>query len=146
MITSDRGLALIKSFEACSLTGYADVGGVPTIGWGHTGPNVRVGATITQATADALLRMDLCYAEIALVGLALNQNQFDALVSLVFNIGGANFSGSTLRRFLKQGNHAAAARQFLVWDNVHGKEVAGLKRRREAECKLFMTPVVRGVT
>ena len=99
MKVSDNGLALIKKFEGCRLTAYADVGGVWTIGWGQTGPDVVEGLTITQAQADARLRAEVDrFAEGVLSGLKVpvNQNQFDALVSFAYNVGLGAFRSSTL--------------------------------------------------
>jgi lysozyme len=88
MNISQTGINLIKSYEGCVLFGYKDPIGVPTIGWGHTG-GVVVGQRITQAKADDLLNQDLVKFVKAVndLGLTLNQNQFDALVSFSFNCG-----------------------------------------------------------
>ena len=139
MRTSDRGIALIKSFESCRLEAYLDVRGIPTIGWGHTGHSIKPGDTWTQDIADAWLRMDLFYPELAARGFPwLGQNQFDALASLIFNIGYSAFRGSHLRMKLVDKDVAGAADQFLVWDHADGAVVPGLLRRREAERALFL--------
>jgi lysozyme len=140
----DAGLKLTKSFEGLSLSAYADQGGVWTIGYGHTGPGVHAGLTITQEQADAFLESDVAAAVTAvnrLVTSAINQNQFDALVDFAFNLGVASLSQSTLLRDVNAGNFAAAGPQFLLWDHVHGVVVPGLLRRRQAEETLFNTPV-----
>lgn len=143
MITSDTGIDLIKQFEGCELEAYPDpaTGGDPwTIGYGHTGPDVQPGLVISEDEADALLRKDLAKFE-RVVSLAVNgvtQNQFDALVSLVFNIGQGNFRSSTLLRKLSEGDDAGAADQFLRWNRAAGKIMKGLTRRREAERELFL--------
>ncbi len=172
MITSDLGIKLIKASESCVLTAYPDPASplgractsrglrgteyrkVPrwqllkadpvTIGWGHTGSSVKLGDVHTQETADALLRMDLKYAEYALFGLELNQNQFDALVSFIFNEGAKAFRDSTLAKRLRAGDFVGAADQFLRWDHAGGRIVAGLTNRRKAERALFLTPVEEG--
>jgi lysozyme len=100
---SQTGINLIKSYEGCVLFGYKDPVGVPTIGWGHTG-GVVVGQRITQAKADDLLNQDLVRFVKAVndLGLTLNQNQFDALVSFAYNCGGGNLKTLTANRTLSQ--------------------------------------------
>ena len=88
------GLALIKRFESCRLTAYLDQHGIPTIGWGHTGPEVHMGLVWSQAEADAVMLTDLHTVVNAImrhVDVALNQNQFDALVSFIYNVGADGF-------------------------------------------------------
>lgn len=146
MRTGSAGIALIKRFEGCRLQAYPDpaTGGEPiTIGVGHTG-GVKLGDTITQEEADELLHGDLIHAEddiARLVKAPLNQNEYDALVSLVFNIGGTNFAMSTLLKHLNAWRYDDAANQFLVWNKAAGKVMQGLIRRREAERKLFLEPI-----
>lgn len=142
MKTSQRGIDLIKSFEGLRLTAYPDpgTGGDPwTIGYGHT-KGVKPGMKITENRAEELLRDDLAEFEAALNGLVkvrLCQHQFDALVSLVFNIGPGAFSDSTLLRLLNAGLYDDAALQFVRWNKGGGKVLSGLTRRRMAERKLF---------
>lgn len=138
------GLALIKSFEGCQLTAYRCPAGVWTIGYGSTGPQVIPGKKITQLEAEGLLRSDLKRFEqgVSALGVELNENQFSALVSLAFNIGVENLRRSTLVKDLRAGDFASAADQFLVWDKAHGRSLPGLVRRRAAERKLFLAPVI----
>lgn len=134
------GLALIKSFEQCRLTAYQDQRGRWTIGWGHTGPEVVQGLEWTQEQADAALLSDLHTAVNAVmrdVDVAINQNQFDALVSFAFNVGETAFVGSTLLRLLNGGYPNLAASEFPKWDHVGRAVSAGLLRRCEAEQQLF---------
>jgi len=134
------GLALTEQFEGCRLTAYQDVVGVWTIGYGHTGPDVSPGLTITQDKAAQLLQQDVASAAACVnqaVSVALNQDEFDALVDFVFNVGRGAFQGSTMLRDLNSGDFADAAEQFDKWDHAGGKVVAGLLRRREAEQALF---------
>lgn len=144
MKVSTRGIDLIKKAEGERLTAYVCPAGVLTIGVGHTGPDVKRGQTITAAQSDALLRKDLAHFEVAVakaVKVPLTQNQFDALVSLVFNIGAGNFASSTLLRKLNAGDYAGAAAQFGAWNKgrVGGKltVLPGLTTRRKAEAALF---------
>lgn len=134
-----KGLELIKSFEGCRLEAYICPAGVPTIGYGHT-HGVRLGQIISQKQADDLLFEDLdqfVKAVNRLVIVPLNQNQFDALVSFVFNIGIVAFASSTLLRLLNQQAYNGAADQFKRWNKGGGKVLKGLVRRRQAEEDLF---------
>jgi len=139
---SDPGLALTKQFEGLQLTAYQDQTGKWTIGYGHTGPDVVSGMTITEEQAEALLQSDVAGAVTHVnnaVTAEINQNHFDALVDFAFNLGCATLTNSTLLRVLNQGDFASAAAQFLVWDHAGGVVVPGLLRRRTAEMNLFQT-------
>jgi lysozyme len=134
------GLALTESEEGLRLTAYQDVRGVWTVGWGHTGPDVHEGLTITQGQAEALLRADIAHAVATVnrfVKVPLTQTEFDALVDFTYNAGCGAFEGSTMLKDLNAGDYAAAADQFEVWDKAGGETVADLLRRREAEERLF---------
>lgn len=133
--TNEAGLQLIESFEGLRLTSYQDSVGVWTIGYGHT-QGVHQGQTITQAQAQAFLQQDLGVAEAAVNGhnLTLTDNQFAALVSFTFNLGGGN-----LNKLLSQGMPAVADR-ILLFDHAGGKQLPGLTRRRTAERALYLTP------
>jgi len=114
---SDNGLALTKSFEGLRLTAYQDCGGVWTIGYGHTGPDVHAGLTITEADADAWLRTDVSEAVTCVnraVNVPITQNQFDALVDFCFNCGRGSLLQSTLLRKLNIGDFTGAAEQFAL--------------------------------
>ncbi len=141
---SDNCYNLIKRFEGCKLTAYPDpgTGGDPwTIGYGHT-KDVRPGLSITQAQADAYLVKDAQWAADAVnekVTVDLSQNQFDALVCFVFNIGGTNFGKSTLLRKLNAGDTLGASLEFLKWNKAGMTELPGLTKRRAAEQSLFLS-------
>ncbi|MBO5136446.1 MAG: lysozyme [Clostridia bacterium] len=153
MQTGKAGLELIKSFEGLGLKAYLCPSGVLTIGYGHTGmvrgSKITPQTTITPEEAEALLKEDLKHYEKAvnsLVKVPLNSNQFDALVSFVFNIGINAFSTSTLLTLLNNGDYKGASQQFKRWIYVGGKKVLeGLKNRRTAEEKLFNTPVLKAL-
>lgn len=137
---SKKGLELTESFEACKLTAYQDVKGVWTIGWGHTGPDVHPGLTITQEQAEQFLALDVNWANNVVNGLvhaSLTQSEHDALVDFVFNVGAGNFTHSTMLKELNGGNMVMAALEFEKWDMAGGTVVAGLLRRREAEERMF---------
>lgn len=138
--TSDSGVDLIKSFEKLRLKAYKPTPeDVWTCGWGST-KGVTESTVWTEEEADEHLRKDLLVAERcvnASVFVDLTQLEFDALVSLVFNIGCGAFRGSTLLRLLNDSRHDDAAQQFGRWNKQAGKELAGLTRRREAEKELF---------
>jgi lysozyme len=142
-VISDRGLTLISEFEGLSLSAYPDpaTGGEPwTIGYGHTG-GVKPGDTCTQEQALEWLRSDTSEAEACVdahVVPELTQEQRDALISFVYNLGCLAFRGSTLLRLLNAGDVAGAAGQFKRWNRAGDHVMAGLTRRREAEAELFM--------
>lgn len=136
------GLALIKEYEGYEGHAYLDTGGVPTIGYGHT-RGVKMGASCTPEQAEVWLREDLASAEAdvsKLVKVPLTDNQFAALVSFTFNLGGAQLGKSTLLKFLNAGNYAGAGSQFQFWVFDNGKKLAGLIKRRAAEAALWSVP------
>jgi lysozyme len=150
MQISARGLDALKKYEALRLTMYDDSGGACTIGYGHlvhkgrTGTNPKAEAPfvggISENIAADLLLQDTRTAQgsvKAFVSVPLAQHQFDALVSLVFNIGGQAFRTSTLLKRLNNQDYIGAARQFDVWVNDNGKRVPGLVNRRAQERKMF---------
>jgi lysozyme len=137
---SSTGLALTRSFEGLRLEAYRDCAGVWTIGYGHTGPEVRAGQRITEAQAEALLRADLATALRCVRGalkVPISNDQFDALVDFCFNAGRGNFLSSTLLRDLNRGDFASAAAQFGLWVHAGAQVAPGLVRRRAAEAALF---------
>lgn len=140
MKLSPAGVALIQSFEKCRLHAYLPTpNDVPTIGWGST-EDVRMGDVWTQEQADERFMRDIEWAEDCVnkaVTAQLRQNEFDACVSLCFNIGCAAFGKSTLARMLNAGDYDGAAAQFARWDKQKGQVLAGLTRRRAAEAALF---------
>ena len=112
-----------------------------TIGYGHTGADVREGLTIPLSEAERLLTRDLRTSEWhvnRLVQVKLTQNQFDALVSFVYNVGGDAFAKSTMLRLLNAGDYVGAANQFQRWNKDNGKVVDGLTNRRRKEYELFL--------
>ena len=146
MKTSQAGIALIQRFESCKLSAYQDSVGVWTIGYGHTGNvygrPVSAGMSITVQDAEALLKADLSIAEKGITT-ALNQpvtqSQFDALVSLAFNVGVDATAKSTLLKLLNNGEVMLAAKEFPRWDMAGGTHLLGLLRRRVAEMQLFLS-------
>lgn len=146
MKTSSEGIYLMHKYESCSLVAYPDpaTGGAPwTIGWGHTGPDVKPGMVITQEQADQMFA-DRLAREFepgvvkALAGASVTQKEFDALVCFAYNVGLANLRSSTLLRLVKAGDKRGAANQFLRWDKAAGKRMLGLYRRRVSERALFL--------
>jgi len=141
---SVAGQTLIQTFEALRLQAYQDIRGVWTIGWGHTGPEVVQGLTWTQAQATTAFQEDILWAAKAvqdLVTVILNQNQFDGLVSFVFNIGVEAFEHSTLLVLLNDGNFEGAALQFGRWIHAGSIISSGLINRRKSEANLFQLAV-----
>jgi lysozyme len=142
--TSVHGIFLIKRFEGLRLRAYRDIVGVWTIGFGDT-ENVRRGQTITVAEAERRLLSRLAkdfepYVNRMATIAPTTQNQFDAMVSLAYNIGAGAFSKSTLARLHQSGQYAKAALQFGRWNRAGGKYVAALAFRRTAEQSLYLTP------
>ncbi|HHX6500944.1 TPA: lysozyme [Pseudomonas aeruginosa] len=141
MNISKAGLDLIKEFEGLRLSAYQDSVGVWTIGYGHT-RTAKQGMSITGDQADALLIADLSDAEDDVeryVRQDMRQNEFDALVSLIFNIGGSNFSRSTMLRLINEKAEAwKIGAEFLKWVYAKGRKLPGLERRRLAERNLYL--------
>lgn len=144
MKTSQAGIDLITAHEGCVLHAYPDpaTGGWPyTIGFGST-RNVQPGMVITHDQAVERLKEDLEDSErtiTRLVTAQLDQHQFDALVSFVFNVGAGNFTKSTLLKKLNAHDFAGASQEFLKFTRAAGKVMKGLTIRREAERRLFLS-------
>jgi lysozyme len=141
MRLSAEGLELVKRWEGYRQRTYLDIAGFPTIGYGH-----RLLASesfsngIEEAQANEILACDVRGAEQAvtrLVKVALTQNQFDALVDFVFNLGQGKFATSTLLKELNSGHYDTAREQLLRWDRAGAQENANLKARRKSEFDLW---------
>ncbi len=134
-----EGLALIKKFEGCELEAYQCSAGVWTIGYGHT-KGVAPGDSVSQEEAEQMLVDELHEYESYVneyVTVALSQNQFDALVSWVYNLGPANLKASTMLKVLNSGEYEDVPAQMKRWNKAGGKVLEGLIRRREAEACLY---------
>lgn len=145
MAVSLFGIDLICGFEGKRLVAYDDGVGVWTIGFGTTiypnGTKVKKGDVCTESQAKEYMAHDLKKFELAVnaaVTVPLNQNQFDALVSLAYNIGTNAFKNSTLVKKLNAGDYRGAADQFDVWVNAGGKRMQGLVNRRAREKALYL--------
>lgn len=154
MKSSPNCRALIQHYESCVLTAYPDpkTGGDPwTVGWGATGPGIGPGVVWTQYRADERLVADITErdedASLA-IHVPITQGQFDAFVSILFNVGHGsktrdgiirlkNGSPSTLLRQLNASNHGAARAEFAKWISPGSNVTRGLKRRRRAEQALY---------
>ena len=138
MKTSQAGIDLIKKFEGCRLKAYKPVAAEPcyTIGYGHYGSDVLPNMVISQAQAEELLKQDLVKYENSVngLGLQLNQNQFDALVSFAYNCGSGNLKRLTRGRTLQQ-----IADAMLSYNKGSGQVLPGLTKRRQAERALFLS-------
>ena len=145
MTISPDGLKLLREHEGVRKDVYLDPIGLPTGGVGHLlkGDEIEkfpVGTILSDEQVDEWLRQDVREAEEAverLVSARLTQNQFDALVSFVFNVGSGNFERSQLRRLLNAGKVDLAAQQFNRWVFAGGRRFRGLERRRGDEAELF---------
>lgn len=139
----DAAIQIVKQFEGLRFVAYPDpaTGGKPyTVGYGHTA-GVFKDTHIDTHMAEKLLRLDLeeCLRCVdKRVKVPLNSNELSALLSFIFNLGCAAFSGSTLLKHLNAGDRSLAADEFLRWDKAAGKRLAGLTRRRSAERDLFL--------
>lgn len=144
MKTGKEGKNVIKMFEGFSAFPYLCPAGVLTIGFGTTRVNgnpVSKNHRVTVDEANVLLEQDLKSFEKSinsLVKVELTQNQFDALVSFVYNLGAENFKKSTLLKKINASEFEEAAEEFLKWNKAGGKVLPGLTRRREAERTLFL--------
>ncbi len=142
---NESGIELIKHFESLRLKAYQDSVDVWTIGWGHTGlthkdGTVHEGREITEDEAVVLLKRDLKTFEETVercVDININDNQFAALVSFAFNLGGTNLRRSTLLKKLNAEQHFNASKEFKKWSKAGGKRLGGLVRRRISERNLF---------
>lgn len=143
MKLSQRGIDLIKQFEGYSSKAYPDpaTGGAPwTIGYGTT-KGVKPGMVITAQQAEKMLRDDVAKFESGVSSLITSpttQGQFDAMVSLAYNIGLGNFGKSTLLKKHNARCYTCAADQFRVWNRANGKVMNGLTKRRAAEREVYM--------
>lgn len=145
MKTNQAGLDIIKKWEGFRERAYQDTGGVWTIGYGTTamagvGISPSRGILITKEQAEDYLRKYLVKVEaqiMSMVSVPLNENQFSALVSFVYNIGPTQFRGSTLLKKLNTGDYEGAANEFKRWNKDNGKVLNGLVARRKDEEALF---------
>ena len=151
MKLSKQGADMIKGFEGCVLKAYRCPANVLTIGYGHTGPDVTKGLLWTQQQADEAFAADVerfergvstavghaIWCE-AVEPYAVEQDRFDALVSLAFNIGMQAFHKSTLLKRLMACDLDGAAEQFTVWNKAKGKFNPGLLARRTKEMRIFL--------
>ena len=140
MTTSNQGKNLIKEAEGLRLDAYRCPAGIPTIGWGHT-KGVKLGQHITVQQAEDMLVEDIAPIERLLNGLKINfrQEQFDALVSWIFNFGEGKFKGSTMyKRIIANAKDEEITDQLVKWINAAGRPLLGLMKRRVAEVNLFI--------
>jgi len=154
MQMSDHGLELIKQWEGFENKLYKDSAGLPTIGVGHlltrselssgkifiNGVSVQYAGGLSDQQVLDLLSQDVNPAAQLVtnrVTVTLNQNQFDALTSFIFNVGGAAFVGSTVLKLLNQGQYDEVPAQLRRWNKAGGQVVQGLINRRENEIKLW---------
>lgn len=150
MKTSDEGLALIKASEGLRLKSYPDpaTGGEPfTVGYGTTSSagvgKISKGMVITKVQAESMLVRSLDAYErgvMKVLAKVPTQHQFDAMVSLAYNIGIARFASSSVVKAFNAGDHARAGQAFLMWNKAAGRVMPGLTRRRQAERDLFLKP------
>jgi len=141
MKIGEQGLDLIRKYEGLRLKAYICPGGKLTIGYGHTGIDVKPGMTIDNAQADALLLKDVERFEKSvndMVDVEMTQEMFDALVCFAFNLGAGSLKSSTLLKKLNANDKLGAAEEFLKWNKAQGKVLKGLTARRQGERTLFL--------
>ena len=142
MEISEEGMNLIKNFEGLRLEAYKCSAGKWTIGYGHTGMDIKKGMIITKEQAEKYFMQDILIHSnnvSKLVKISLTQKEFDALVSFEYNIGYGNFSKSTMLKLLNSGNKQDAIKEFDKWIYAGGKEINGLKIRRAKEKAYFIS-------
>lgn len=146
MIITDRGIELIKKFEGFSAKPYLCAAGVPTIGYGSTyyenGVSVSLkDSEITEEWAEELLLSTLDVYEKAINSMVIShisQNQYDALVSFVYNVGVTNFKKSSILKIVNvDPNDPKIATEFGRWVRANGKIIKGLVKRRQLEAELY---------
>ena len=143
MFINERGLSLIKSFESLQLKSYVCPAGKWTLGYGHTGTDVKPNQTITTAEAEELLLKDIENFNIHiqhLITAQLNENQFSALVSFTFNVGIDNLKSSTLLKKVNSNpSNPTIKNEFLKWVYANKSILNGLVKRRTAESDLYIS-------
>jgi len=144
MTISQKGIDLIKKFEGLRLKAYKDSGGIYTIGYGHTGEEAQPGNIITYKEAEILLRKDLQYAidSINSINIELTQNQFDALCSLVYNMGFSRLVNRYSYLFNMIKANPYNEKIIALWEitgikDKRGKIIKGLQLRRKLETQLY---------
>lgn len=142
MTPSPRIVAFIRDYEQCRLKAYMPTPhDRPTIGWGSTGPDIKLGMVWTQVQADEHFAADLAKFSAGVSGAIgrapTTQAQFDALVSFAYNCGIAALNSSTLLKLHKAGEHEGAAQQFGRWNKQKGVVLNGLTKRRTAEAAIY---------
>ena len=155
MKISKQGIDLIKHFESYEMKAYKCPADVWTIGWGFTridGVKVKRGDSMTLEEADKELIKQLKIYENVVKKVIMiektNQNQYDSLVSLCYNIGGSSFRKSDIVQLVNSRNFIGACRIFNLWSKVAGKRSKGLLRRRMSERNLFCSwpnPIVKDI-
>ena len=140
MTTTEILFEKLMEMEGLRLTAYRDAAGVLTIGYGHTGKDVREGDRISPFWAKEMLEKDVAEAEKAVKELhvARTEGQLDALVSFAFNLGIGRLKGSTLLRVIRKGGtRNQIKKEFKRWVYAGGKRLRGLELRREWEARRF---------
>lgn len=140
LFLSAAGLGLIKVHEGTIPQVYKDPVGILTVCTGHVSPGLKLGDRFTAAQCEQLLRQDTAAAQSTIkrvVKVPVTQEQYDALTSLVFNIGGTAFTKSTLLKRINEGSCQKAAKEFNRWVYAQGVKLPGLIKRREQESKMY---------
>jgi lysozyme len=141
--TPHQAIEIIKRYEGLRTHAYKDSNGIWTIGYGNT-HEVHSGDHISEQAAEEQLRAYLQALGITIIKacrVPLNNNQYSALLSFVYNVGIGNFDRSNLLKLVNEKDEGRIVQEFLKWDHIQsGKEMVGLRARRLAEAALFFTP------
>lgn len=140
-MSNQSAIDFIKTAEGCRLEAYQDQGGVWTIGYGHTGPEVVAGLVWTQQQAEDALAVDLARHELAVhqqITFPASERQMAACISFSYNLGNTAFKGSGLLRLVNAKDWFGAAKEFIKWDHIGKAENRGLLIRRLREATLFL--------
>lgn len=135
---------MVKSHEGCRLTAYQDQGGVWTIGWGATGPDIKQGFVWTQQQADDRLVFDLAHVEQSVrsvLHVAVGLQSIGALIDFAYNLGAGALQGSTALKLINSGDHIGGAKALISWDHIGQTEIKGLLIRRFDEASLYLKGV-----
>lgn len=143
--SSQEAINLIKKFEGFRSELYYCPAGLPTIGYGHVIKKGDTRKSVTEYEAEQLLVGDVQIVERAIhryVKVDLFQNQFDALVSFIYNVGTAAFQRSTIRQKINREDHQDAGNEFQRWVYSAGYKLPGLVIRRAEESRLYLRAYV----
>ncbi len=144
-MVSKEAIALCKKWEGLYLKAYLCPAGVPTVGYGATGKDIKLGMTVTKEWAEERLLKELEKAQVEALRLspilAKHPFRLAAIVSFIYNLGATRYAASTLRRKINEGIWWEAAIQIQRWNRAAGKVLRGLVSRRQEEARMLLAEV-----